>query len=104
MAPTNAYAKSRAASPRMRPTLFKEKLSLLARLVVQSSDGFGLGLLVLSRHLVRPEFVGQLVNRPGKVEGQRVAVVHPRAGIAADVEGLVEGHEDRNRVRDRTSG
>ena len=40
----------------------------------------------------------------GKLERQLIAVIHPRAGIDANIEGLVDCHEECNRVRDRFPG
>src|SRR5215471_18240434 len=88
----------------MRPTLLRSNLSLLARLVCGQGDCFGGGFLVLSRHLVRSKLEGELVNGPGEVKRQLITVVYARAGIAAYVEALVDGHQHWNRVRDRLFG
>src|SRR5215467_5848394 len=48
--------------------------------------------------LLRPELVGQLVDRPGELERQLVAFVDRRAGVHSDVERLVERHKERDRV------
>ena len=76
-------------------------LLLLACLVRGKGESFLHGPLFCRRHLGRAEFEGQLVDRAGEAEWQLVTVVHSCARVAADVEGLVDGHEDWNRVRDR---
>ena len=61
--------------------------AFLARLVVHSCDGFGLGLLVLSHQLARAKFDGQLFDLAGEGEGWLVIFVfHTQAGIDADIE------------------
>src|SRR5262245_42262725 len=54
------------------------RMSLLARLVIRLSNGLGLGLLLLRRHLVRPKLEGQLVNASSEVKRQLIAIVHAR--------------------------
>jgi hypothetical protein len=61
-------------------------------------------LLIIAGQLRRPEVECQLVDLPCELERQLVAVIHPRAGIDADIEGLVDCHEECNRVRDRFGG
>jgi hypothetical protein len=55
-------------------------------------------LLVIRRQLRWPEIKGQLVDGPGEMERHLVTVVHRRTGIAANVEALVDGHEEWNRA------
>jgi hypothetical protein len=55
-------------------------------------------LLVIRRQLRLPEIKGQLVDGSGEMERQLVTVVHRRTGIATNIEALVDGHEERNRV------
>src|SRR6266567_3873112 len=74
------------------------------RLVCGLGDRICRGLLFLRRHLRRTELDGQLVDAPGELKRQLVALVHARAGVQANVEGFVNGHEQRNRVRDRLLG
>src|ERR1700730_14590504 len=62
-------------------------------LVVGSGECFRCGLSIRRGQLLRPEIEGQLVDCPGEPERHVVAVVHRRAGIHTDVEGLVYGHE-----------
>ena len=62
-------------------------------LIVGSGECFLCGLSIRRSHLLRAEIEGQLVNCPGKTERNGVAIVHRRAGIHADVEGLVYGHK-----------
>src|SRR5882724_4813502 len=76
----------------------------LIRLVCAFFSCFFPCLQLCRRHLRRAEFVGQLINRAGELKWQRVAFIHSRAGIASDVEGLGNGHHDRNGVRDRLLG
>src|SRR4030095_8393574 len=60
------------------------------RLVIRSGDGFGLSLLILRRHLVRLELNSQLVELSGEAERRLVVlVVHPRASVHTNVEGLL---------------
>src|SRR5271166_583226 len=57
---------------------------------------------VLRRHLLRPELVVQLVDRPGEPEWDLVSeLIYGRSCIDSDVERLVNGHEQRNCVRNR---
>src|SRR5260370_41234872 len=58
-------------------------------------------LLVIRGQLRRPQIKGQLVDGPSEIERKLVTVVHRRTRIATNVEALVDGHEERNRVRDR---
>jgi hypothetical protein len=53
-------------------------------------------LLIIAGQLRRPEVECQLVDLPCELERQLVAVIHPRAGIDADIEGLVDCHEECN--------
>src|SRR5690349_12202916 len=70
--------------------------------------GFGASVLddppLVARNLRRSELERQLVDLAGELERQLVAVVHAGAGINADVEGLVDRHDERDRVRDRLAG
>src|SRR4029077_11619462 len=60
-------------------------------LVINTSDSFGLGLLVCCHHLIGSEFNGQLIELAGEAERWLVVlVVHARAGIHPDIEGLVD--------------
>jgi hypothetical protein len=61
-------------------------------------------LLVVTRHLFRSKFVRELVDLAGEAERKFVTVVHRRAGVAADVKRFIDGHQKRNRVRDRLCG
>src|SRR5271156_4306743 len=54
--------------------------------------------MVRRHQLLRPELERQLVDFAGEVERQLVAIVHRCAGIAADVKGLINGHQKRDRV------
>ena len=72
----------------------------LAASVVDSGYGVIHFLLILCQQLRRTELVGELVNRSSEVERNIIGKVHWGAGIAADVEGLVDDHEQRNRVLD----
>ena len=55
--------------------------------------------------LRRPDLDRQLVERAGEAERHLVVlVVDRRAGIDADVEGLVDRHQERNGMRDRLLG
>src|SRR5208282_2419388 len=63
----------------------------------QSSRG---SLFFLLGHLRRAEFEGQLVDRAGELERRLVAMVDAGAGIESNVEGLIKGHQQRNRVLD----
>src|SRR5207247_58427 len=84
--------------------LLTPRLSLLLLLIrlVRGWDEFLLnGPLFRRGHLRPAQLEGELVNRAGEPERQLVALVHSRAGIQADVEGFVNGHDQRNRVRDR---
>ena len=56
---------------------------------------------LLGREPFWPELECQLVDAAGKLKRQLVTIVHARAGIAADVEALIDGHQKRNRVLDR---
>ena len=76
----------------------------LSRLVPRSFERVSNDLLLILRHLRRAKLEGQLVDLAGEAEGQLIAVVHRRAGVAADVKRFVDGHKKRNRVRDRLCG
>ena len=71
------------------------------RLVSGSGESVLNDLMFLARQLYRPELEGQLVDLA--VEAERhlvVLVVHRRAGVDPDVEGLVSRQQERDRVRD----
>src|ERR1039458_9551243 len=70
------------------------------RLVVDRGHGGVRFLLVLCRHLRRPEFVIQLVDGPSKGERHLIAEVHWRTRIEPDVKGLVDRHQQRDGVLD----
>src|SRR5436190_22183401 len=61
-------------------------------------------MLFLGRHLRRSEVESQLVDGSGEAERKLITIIDPRAGIEAYVEGLVDRHHKRNRVRDRFLG
>ena len=61
-------------------------------------------LLFVTRHLRRAKLVGQLVDLSREAERQLVAIVHRGAGITADVKGLVDRHQEGNRMRHRLFG
>src|SRR5208337_4262391 len=71
------------------------------RLVLGSGEHHRSLSFVLRRQLLRPELIVQLVDRSRKAEWDVIREVHRRAGIESDVKGLVNGHEQWNRVRDR---
>ena len=74
-------------------------------LAVYHGMGFGLGLLVFRHQLLRPEFEGELAELAGETERHLIIlVVHWRPGVHADVEGLVDAHQERDGVRDRLGG
>src|SRR5664280_1371382 len=58
-------------------------------------------LLLLCRHLRWTKLIVQLVYGSSELEGNVIGEVHRCTGIDPDVEGLVNGHEQRNGVRDR---
>ena len=59
------------------------------------------GLVVLGQHLRRSEFEIHLADRAGEGEWHLVVgVVHRRARVGADVEGLVERQKDRSGMVD----
>src|SRR5215471_16799125 len=60
--------------------------------------------LLVARYLRRSKLERQLVYLARELERQLVAVIHASSGINADVEGLVDRHQERNRVRDRLAG
>src|SRR4051794_15973022 len=74
------------------------------RLISRSFERVPHQLLLTARHLRRAKLVGQLVDLAGEAERQLVAVVHRGAGITADVKGLVDRHQEGNRVRHRLLG
>jgi hypothetical protein len=73
-------------------------------LVSRSFEGVSHELLLVIRHLFRTKFVRKLVDLAGEPERKFVTVVHRRAGITPDIKRFVDGHKDRNRVRDRLRG
>src|SRR5215471_550044 len=74
-------------------------------LVMRSSAADPNGLTVLVTELLAPEIEGQLGELPGEAERHLVVVVvHWGAGIDAHVEGFVEGHDDRNGMRNFLGG
>src|ERR1700730_11673494 len=61
--------------------------------------------MVVARQRFRPELEGHLGNLAGEPEWHLVIlVVHRRAGVRTNVEGLIDGHEERNGVWDRFAG
>src|SRR6266481_5480209 len=58
------------------------------------------GLSIRVGQLFGSEVESQLVDGAGEAERQLVAVVYCRARIAANVKGLIDGHEQWNRVID----
>src|SRR5207247_322066 len=70
-------------------------------LVVDFGDRLLHLFLVLCGQLLRSEFVIQPVDCPVEAERQVVAEVHWRSSIDTDVEGFVDGHHERDRVRNR---
>jgi hypothetical protein len=97
------------AGPGERAVLWTElpvnRSLLVARLVFRSDDVFVHDVAVLLGDLLLPELEGQLGDLTGKVERHLViVVVHWRASVHADVEGLVYRHEERNGVRDLAAG
>ena len=72
-------------------------LLLLVRVVLHFLRGLG----VLGQHLRWSEFEIHLADRAGEGEGHLVVgVVHRRARVGPDVEGLVHRQEDRGGVGD----
>src|SRR6516164_1244388 len=62
-------------------------------------------LFFLGSHLRRDELDRQLVELAGEAERRLVViVVYPRASIHPDVEGLIDGHEERNGMWDALAG
>ena len=58
-------------------------------------------LMVIAGQLRWPEFEGELVQLSGKTERNLIIlVVYGRTSVDADVKGFVDGHEERNGVRD----
>src|SRR5262249_32458561 len=56
-------------------------------------------LMVLACELLRSEFKGQFGKLSGEAERHLVVlVIHRRSGIHANVERLVESHDERNRM------
>jgi hypothetical protein len=73
----------------------------LLALVFRLGEGVLDDLMILARELHRPELVSDLRDLAGEAERQLViAIVHRRAGIHADIESLVQCHEEWNGVRD----
>src|SRR5439155_3673251 len=102
--PSPVAASIMAVNLSKRFMAFGAKGGYFSRLVCGEGDCFYGGLLFLRGYLRRPEFEGQLVNRASEAERQRVAVVHPRTGIDANVESLVNGHHQRNRMLECLAG
>src|SRR5947207_14881128 len=78
---------------------------LPARLVLGPGESFVNDLLIRRRQLLRPEVEGQLVDLA--VEAERhliVLVVHRRAGVYSNVEGLVTRYQERDRARNLPRG
>src|SRR5262249_41011504 len=62
-------------------------------------------LLIVARELHRPELEGELAELASEAERHLVVlVVDGRAGVDAHIEGLVDGDEEWNGVRDLTGG
>ena len=73
----------------------------VACLIVHSGERILNDLVVVLGQLRRPKLDGQLVELAGEAERHLVVVVvDRRARVDADVEGLVDRHEERNGVRD----
>src|SRR5262249_22336156 len=85
------------------PASFDARRSMVS-LVACLATGMLDDPLLVARYLRRSKLERQLVDLAGELERQLVAVIHARAGINADVEGLVDRHQERNRVRDRLAG
>src|SRR5206468_12450 len=111
--PSPVAASMIAVSLSKRFMAFREKgkrpfqaacLADISRLIRGFGDRICCGLLLLRRHLRRPELKGQFVDCAGELKRKGVAVVDSRPGVASDVERLVDGHKDGNRVRDLLFG
>src|SRR5712671_1424153 len=98
----NAFASAGDLKGKLRVKWFW--LIVCPLLVHGFADSFCSGLLLRRRHLRRPEIKGQLVDFAGEAERELVTLVHRRAGIDPNVEGLVDGHHQWNRVRDLVTG
>src|SRR4051794_15177177 len=75
------------------------------RLVLRASEHLPADVTVAARQLLRSELEGHLDDLP--VEAERylvIAVIDRRAGVHADIEGLVDRHEERNGMRDLLVG
>ena len=77
---------------------------VFARLVVHAGERMLDSLMVVLSKLLRPKLVSQVIDCPGKAERQLVTVVNGRASIDPDVEGLIYGHKERNRVLHSLAG
>src|SRR6266849_9742336 len=76
--------------------------SVAGRLVFGSGDRFRGGLFVGFRQLLRTELEVQLVDCPGETEREFISeFIYRGPRINSYVEGLVDGHEQWNRVWDR---
>src|SRR5271169_4268773 len=73
-------------------------------LVAGSGEYFRRLLLVLGSQLLRPQLIVQLVNGSSELERDVIAEIYRRAGINPDIECLVYGHKQRNRVSDCLAG
>src|SRR4029078_9492606 len=91
---SNATPVAASATAATVSTFFISLLLSVARLVVQSSDGFGLGFFVIGSHLRWFEFDGQLVELASEAERRLVIlIVNPRASIHPDIKGLINRHQ-----------
>jgi hypothetical protein len=83
-------------APPLQIVVQRDRVLRVARLVFRSNDVFVHDLVVVLCQLLRPELEGQLGDLTGKVERHLViVVVHWRASVHADVEGLVYRHDQR---------
>src|SRR5690349_16374406 len=65
--------------------------------VMRGSERMLNGPPVVARELLRRELERDLVELPGEAERDLVVlVVHRCTGVDADVEGLINGHKERN--------
>src|ERR1051326_2804261 len=75
------------------------------RLIFRVREGRLNAPLFLTLQLYRSESIGQLSDLAGKAERDLIVlVVHRRAGIHADIEGLIDCHDERDRVWDLPVG
>ena len=76
-------------------------MMLLGPLVFRSGQSLLSHLIARARQLHRPQFGHQYVEVAGKPEQHLVIlVVHPCPGVEADIETLINHHEERNGVWD----